>query len=53
MERMKDFFTLRLSTEEREYIDKLARENLTSSADVVRTIIDAYKKQTEGVKYIA
>lgn len=51
---------MRMSTEHREYIDNIAREFGTSSADVVRTMIDAHigytKKELakqEGAKYSA
>lgn len=56
----KDYFTLRLSVEHRDHIDKLARELGTSSADVVRTLIDAHireanalAKTKKGARYIA
>ena len=55
---------MRLSTEQRNYIDGLAREYATSSADIVRTLIDMHvnlanksakeqKKEQKGAKYIA
>ena len=61
---LKDYFTMRLSTEQRNYIDGLAREYATSSADIVRTLIDMHvnlanksakeqKKEQKGAKYIA